>query len=378
MRSDWTVSSTGGGFRVTAGELRLNNLAADTFAFECPGIAFKVGDPIHVRHGGRLVFSGKVYAREREGTRGTTVNRPYTARGPWQVLDDLIYRQKWMALGASGLAAQYFSRVILNQQLSGAPMLLKDQILDILAPAVAAGALAVGTVEVPAIYLPADEQRSVTLAQALMRCLRLFPAVAAWFDSSGVVPVLNIGTGAEAAWMDEPELLKTILTEAQSGTPPDGVVLEIETTGELNGSTCRKVDVQAAGDTGEGRRVLYIPLDLQGAGGSVTSASLKVETEDIPPDWKTNKAWWKEKHPRLENVDEGYLELKDASRSGELPRITSVPMKDIEGAGLKAEMDTCRVKAKIPTLDDTNGEVVTTFRLDDVTDPPAPCRSSGM
>jgi hypothetical protein len=150
--------------------------------------------------------------------------------------------------------------------------------LDILAPAVAAGALAVGTVEVPAIHLPADEQRSVTLAQALMRCLRMFPAVAAWFDYSGAVPVLNIGAGAGADWMDEPELRRTMLTEAQSGSPPDGVVLEIETTGEFNGSTYRKVDVQAAGDTADGKRVLYIPLDLQGAGGSVTSSSLKVVT----------------------------------------------------------------------------------------------------
>ena len=357
MRGDWAVSSTSGVFSVTAGSLRLNNLAADTFAFGCPGVAFEVGDPVHVRHNGRLVFSGKIYAREREDSRGTTVSRPYTARGPWQALDDLIYRQQWMALGASGPAAQYFSRVILNQGQSGSPMALKDQILDILAPAAATGALAVGTVSVPEICLPADEQRSVTLAQALMRCLRLFPAVATWFDYSGPVPVLNVGAGAEAAWMDDPGLRRTLLSESRSGSPPDGVVLEIETTGDFNGNAYRKVDVQTAGDAAEGRKVLYIPLDLSGAGGSVTSASLKVETEDIPQDWQTNKAWWKQKHPRLENVDEHYLELKDASRSGDLPRITSVPMKDIGAAGLRAEMDTFRVKAKIPTLGKNNEEI---------------------
>jgi len=357
MRSDWTVLSGGNEFLVTAGTLQLNNLAADTFAFECPGREFAVGAPVEVRHRSRAVFRGKVYAREREDSRGTTVNRPYTARGPWQPLDEIIYRQQWMALGASGVEAQHYSRVILHQHQSGAPMPLKYQVQSILAQAVAAGVLSVGTVSVPDICLPADEQRSITLAQALMRCLRLFPSVATWFDYSAPVPVLNIGGGAAAAWMDDPDSRKTMLAESQTGSPPDGVVIEIESTGEYNGNQYRKVEVQKAGDTADGKKVLYIPLDLQGSGGSVTSASLNVETEDIPPDWETSKAWWMKHHPRLENVDVNYLELKDASRSGDLPRITNVPMKDIEGAGLRAEIDTFRVRARIPTLDSENVEI---------------------
>ena len=318
----------------------------------------KTYQDIGAGHSGRLVFSGRVYSRGHDYSRGSTAVRQYTARGPWQTLDDLIYRQQWQALGVSGPAAQFFSRVILNQAMSGAPVLLGAQILDILAQAAtASGAFAVGTVSVPAVYLPADEQRSVTLAQALMRCLRLFPSVAAWFDYSGSVPVLNIGEGAGAAWLDDPELRATVISEEQAGASPDGVVLEVETTGEWNGSAYRKVDLQAAGDVADGRKVLYIPLELQGAGGSVTSSSLDVETEDIPPDWQTNKQWWKSKHPRLANVDAEYMTVKDARRTGTLPRIAAIPMKDIENAGLRAELSTFSVLATIPTLDDTNSEV---------------------
>ncbi|MCL1922046.1 MAG: hypothetical protein FWG50_13410 [Kiritimatiellaeota bacterium] len=359
MRSDWEVSTTSGPFLVTAGTLRLNNMAADTFAFESPATALAHGAPVQVRHAGRLVFSGAVHAAERERSRGSAVAHAYTARGPWQTLEDIIYRQKWMAADSAGaLAWRGSSRVILNQHPGGSPMLLEAQVRDILAPAADAGAFTIGAVSVPAVHLPADEQRGVTLAQALMRCLRLFPSIAAWFDYSGTAPVLHVGTAAAAAWLDDPALRGTLLTEARTGSPPRGVVLEIESTGEFDGTPYRVVGEQAAGDVSDPARVLYIPLDLAGASGSTTLGALEVEAEDIPQDWKTNKQWWKSKHPRLANVDADYLTLKDAKRASEtagpprapLPRITSVPVKDIEAAGLRAEMDTFRAKARIPTL----------------------------
>ena len=350
-RQDWTISSTSGAFLATAATLQLNNLAPDTLAFDCPGTSFNVGDPVNLRHGNRLVFQGKIHTRGTDATRGTTLERQYTARGPWQTLDDIIYRQQWQALGIQGPAAQYFSRVILNQRATGAPMKLRDQLLDILQPAIDANAITLGTITVPDIYLPSDEQRSITLAQALLRCLRIFPALATWFDYTTPTPAIHIGKGTPANWLDNPTLRSTLLTEEQSGTPPAGVVLEIETTGDFNGSTYRKVTTQEAGNISNPSRVLFIPLDLQGSSGNVTSASLDVETEDIPDDWQTNITWWQKKHPRLANADIGYLTIKDATRTGNYPRLAKTPMKDIENAGLRAALDTFTVKATIKTMD---------------------------
>lgn len=328
-------------------------MAPDTVTMIRPSIALAKGDEITLKFFGVTKFVGKILDKDPEKRGGTSTTSTFVAYNAWHKIREEHYTQEWATVVDGEGSVFRHSRVILNQAMNGAPVSLAAQISDILSIAAALGYITVGTVNVPAVYLPYDEQRCITLEQALQRVLRFFPLVYTWFDYSTTPPTLNIGQGSAAEWMDFPAFKSTSLVEREAGLPLEGVILDLEENGDNNGTPYRKYSQQTAGTVTPGSRVMRIPLDLKGNSGSATSRTLDVTTEDIPVDWTTNKTWWKDKHPRLANVTTDEMTLSDASRICDdvHPRISLNPVDDLEAAGLEACMATFKVKCSVKKYD---------------------------
>ena len=158
-----------------------------------------------------------------------------------------------------------------------------------------------------------------------------------------------MGSGSAATWLDLDTLKSTSLLEKISGVPLDGVILDLESVGDNDGTPYVLYSQQTAGTVTAGSRVMRIPLDLKGNSGSSTMRSLDVTVEAIPTDWSTNKTWWKSKHPRLSNVTTTEMTLSDPTRVGDhvYPNISLNPIQDLTAAGLSACMATFTVKCTI-------------------------------
>lgn len=349
MRDHWTFFKGATEFHCIDAALNLASMAPDTLTLVRPSITLTQSDVVSVKFHGVVKFIGKIIPLAPERRGGTSTTNTYQAVNCWDTLQNEIYTQDWATYVAGELVVYRHSRVVLNQAKTGAPMALATQVADILAAAVSIGVLQVGTITVPAVYLPYDGQRCITLEVALQRCLRFFPLVYTWFDYSTTPPTINMGSGAAATWMDLETLRATSIIEKVNGLPLDGVILDLEEVGDNNGAPYIKYTQQAAGTVTAGSRVMRIPLDLKGNSGSSTMRSLDVEVEAIPADWTTNKTWWKSKHPRLANVTTDEMTLSDAARVGDhvYPNISINPIQDLTAAGLSACMSTFTVKCTI-------------------------------
>lgn len=349
MRAHWTFFKGATQFSCIDATGLWTSMAADTVTLIRPTISLAKGDVITLKFFGVIKFVGTILDKDPEQRGGTSTTATYVAYNAWHKIREEYYTQEWATVVAGEGAVFRHSRVILNQSITGAPVSLAAQIADILSIAAALGYITIGTVDVPAVYLPYDEQRSITLEQALQRVLRFFPLIYTWFDYSTTPPTINMGQGSAAEWMELPAFKAASILEKESGLPLDGVILDLEETGDNGGTPYLKYSQQTAGTVTPGSRVMRIPLDLKGNSGSITSRTLDVTTEAIPVDWTTNKTWWKSKHPRLENVTTDEMTLSDSSRICDHthPRISLNPIEDLAEAGLEACMATFKVKCTI-------------------------------
>jgi len=349
MRDHWTFFKGATEFHCIDSSCNYASMAPDTLTLVRPSIALAQKDIVTAKFHGVTKFVGKIIPLEPERRGGTSRTTKVQAVNCWDTLQNEIYTQDWNTYVGGELSVFQHSRVILNQALTGAPVDLETQIRYILAQAVALNALQIGTISVPAVYLPYDAQRCITLEVALQRLLRFFPLVYTWFDYSTTPPTINMGSGSAATWLNLDTLKSTSLMEKSSGLPLDGVILDLESVGDNNGAPYTVYSQQTAGIVTAGSRVMRIPLDLKGNSGSSTSRSLDVSVEAIPADWETNKTWWKSKHPRLANVTIDEMTLSSPTRIGDhvYPNISINPIQDLEAAGLSACMSTFTVKCTI-------------------------------
>lgn len=349
MRDNWTFFKGATEFHCLDAALDLASMAPDTLTLIRPSITLAQKDVVIAKFHGVTKFVGKIIPLAPERSRGSSATNTYQAVNCWDALQNETYTQDWATYVGGSLTVYKHSRVILNQAQTGAPVSLPNQISSILAQAVALSALQIGTVTVPNVYLPYDSQRCITLEVALQRCLRFFPLIYTWFDYSTTPPTINIGSGSAATWLDLDTLKSTSLLEKISGLPLDGVILDLESTGNNNGTPYTAYSQQTAGIVTAGSRVMRIPLDLKGNSGSSTMRSLDVTVEAIPTDWATNTTWWKSKHPRLANVEVGEMTLSSPVRVCDhvYPNISINPIQDLEDAGLSACMSTFTVKCTI-------------------------------
>lgn len=350
--------------------LTLRSLGEDTLALGSvrAGI-LQPGDTVAVSRGGAAVFRGTVEERVWHGWRGAALEESFTVCGPWRRLARLPFTQLWRMMveavdPATGLPTFTLeqaasSLAVLNQRADGTALPVRDQVLEILTSAAAAGIIAepaaADVAAIPAeLTLPFDEGRDLTLAQALAREMRYTPHLATRFDYSVDPPRLTVVAPAagDAAWISDAAADGAVqdIKETLSALPPLGCVLEIHETGSINGTAYMIRRAQEAGDTSNPERTLRAVLPTAGKESSRSVRKLDLKTADIPVDLNS-VAFWRQWHQDLRTVPEAGLVISNAQRGGSdtaaYPRFVitaGVGLADLEEAGVtlfRVETLTC-------------------------------------
>lgn len=343
--------------------LHFANRDVDTLVAQVlPAGLLQSGDTVTVQYNNGsgswvTVFVGDVDRIVDRHGRGTDRVQDVTVAGPWSKLNRLVFRQTWSVAGAgTGGAALTISssRVILNQDATGAAQTMAQQLGEILGYAAGKCGFATGTIDASGQYLPADEARDITCADAIRRELRFFPKSIVRFDYSNAVPVLQIlePAGGNAAYAAS--VPKTERVYEYDAHPVRCVCVRADTTDILVGGASL-IEPQTYPLTGDPASLdcLNVTVPLERGSASTTSESFKSVTEDIPSNFATDAAWWKSKHPRLANVAESAITITNGTRSpSRYPRIAKSTKGEIEAAGLHCEVSIFTCDCKISTTDD--------------------------
>ena len=350
-------------------QLHFASKAVDTLSLGAPTGFFQTGDKVQVTYRGVTVFVGTLERRVKTTSRGTLVTENVTFASPWSAMQRLVYRQNWKT-GASSYTRS--SRLILNQTQSGAAQSINSELAEIAGHADTACGYRVGTISVKAnTYLPFDECRDITIADAIRRELRFFPKAIARFDYSTFydhgVPTLHIERGAGSAFTPTNIISKN---EVFNAHPITGVDLEIETTGEVNGYVYRQYSHQTAGNTTAGNPdCLYATLHLRGASASNVNQTFESVTEDLPAQLD-DKSWWIAKHPRLTGYAFSQLSISNAACDLDLtnqgpfggrPRISANTAGELTAAGLKSKVGKFTCTCTVTQTDDTEEDIELTM-----------------
>ena len=350
--------------------LRFVSRAADTL--EMPGLPhgfLQAGDEVMAWYNGAVVFRGSVSKwTERLGRGGEHLD-DVVAKGPWDLLERLVYTQSWTVTGGTTNT----SRVVLNQASNGGAASVAATLRGIAEYAAGrsggvfgAAPASADDATLAAVTLPFDETRDVTCAQAVARVLRFFPETVSKFDYSNSYAAQKLrffrpDLSTDAAWTAA--VPATAVAKSYDAHPCVGVDIEVETTGAINDSTYTSVIHQTAGNTSS-PDCLRAYLPLAGTETRTTYQKLETVTEALPQDLN-DASWWKSKHPRLANILQADIAISQASRSGaadaaNYPRISSNGARELDEAGLHARVETftCRASVKYRATEAAGGDIV--------------------
>ena len=316
------------------------------------------------------VFVGEVDRIVDRHGRGTERVQDVTVAGPWSKLNRLVFRQTWSVAGAgTGGAALTISssRVILNQDATGAAQSMADQLDEILTYACSKNCgFSKGTVSALEQVLPADEARDITCADAIRRELRFFPKRIVRFDyaSGPSIQIVDTSSGSIADYVAN--VPKTERVFEYNAHPISCVCVDVDTTdiflgGERLGDT-RQV-YPADGNT-DALDCLHVTVPLERGSASTTTESFESVTEDIPSNIATNAVWWGQKHPRLARaVQNGdAITITNGTRSpSRYQRIAKSTKGEIEAAGLQCEVSRFTCDCKIVSADDEEENIKLTM-----------------
>ena len=343
--------------------LSFANKAADVL--QLPGIprsSLASGDKVKVTYYNTTVFVGEVSEIVENSGKGDDATDTVVVKGPWDKMARLVYRQNWKV--SNGYKKS--SRIVLNQNQNGEAQTLNSELAEIAGAGESACGYSLGTVSVSSHYLPFDEVRDLTIADAIRRELRFFPRTVTRFDYSTQTPTLSITriakNGSDAAYVET--VNKSDRKKRYTANPITGVDIEIETVGE----GWRDIEHQTAGNTSAGNpNCLYATIQLAGATSSIVTQSFKSVTEDIPQDL-SDQAWWMAKHPRLKGLASAQIVISDGARSGSdqletYARIAAATAGEIEAAGLKCRVEEFTCKAKITTADDAEENILLSMKF---------------
>ena len=353
--------------------LHFANRDVDTFtARGLPAGLLQSGDEVVVAYNGTAVFKGDVKAVTDRHGRGDDRVQDVTVAGPWDKLQRLVFRQTWRRAvkGSSPATFSTFSssRVILGQQPTGAAQTMSAQIAEIVDYAASKCGIALGTNAAPAQYLPFDEARDITCADAIRRELRFFPKLMVRFDYSSGTPALVIAApgDSDAAYVATvPKTERVYQYDAHPVSCVDVTVDPVDVV--VGGKSASYHQIYPADGNPDSLDCLHITIPLAPGSASTTSESFKSVTEDIPgeseapnvPSTLNDAGWWRQKHPRLANIPAGaIIEITNATRSpNTYPRIAKDTRGEIENAGLHCEVSRFTCKCKIQTADDEEDEI---------------------
>lgn len=265
-----------------------------------------------------ISFYGRVARVSRNGS-GASESQTVELHGLWASLQQITYLQSWTVwdTSSSEAIAGTRPRVILGQNAAGERVTSGAQISDAIAWAASMGLpIALGTVDA-GISLPFDEQENLSCADVILAMLRILPDYVAWFEGN----TFHCRRRANLAGVSLPlSALSSLTHSARHDLQVPGVVINYEVTHNDDGRARTSVITDTAGNASHwaAARLLY---DLQGRSRSFSKAD--IETQDIPADLTTDKAFLKQLHPWLATVDDADLAITAASRgvAEPLPRM---------------------------------------------------------
>ena len=352
--------------------LHFANRDTDTFtARGLPAGLLLPGDEVIIDYNGTTVFRGDVKTITDSHGRGDERVQDVTVAGPWDRLCRLVFRQEWTHAGAGENGADVTfssSRVILGQTTDGDGQHMKAQIAEIVGYAATPCGVALGSNAAPEQYLPLDEARDITCADAIRRELRFFPKLVVRFDYSGETPALTIAapSGSDAAYVAS--IPKTERTCQYDAHPVSCVDVAVDATDiVVGGKSATYHQIYPLDGDPDDLDCLHVTVPLERGSASTTRESFKIETEDIPgesddpsvPDSLDDANWWRSKHPRLADVAPGAISIGDGSRSpANYPRILKNAKDEVEAAGLHCEVSRFTCKCRIETADDEENEIL--------------------
>ena len=349
--------------------LHFANRDTDTFtARGVPAGLLQSGDEVTVKYNNATVFKGEVSRIVDRHGRGDERTQDVTVSGPWDQLGRLVFKQTW------GNQTVNFSssRVILGQTAAGVAQTMAAQIAEIATYAAQYCDMALASADnhAPSMCLPLDEARDITCADAIRRELRFFPKLVVRFDYSSGTPALQIVDPAHA---DAASYMASIPMTDREYTYNAHPVKYVDVTVDaveiaVNGDAVSFHQEYPAIPSGTSPLdILHVTVPLAKGGGSTTSESFKIETEDIPPttaypNGLNDVGWWRAKHPRLANVAASAVTITDGARSdsGETtvyPRILKNAKDEVEAAGKHCRVTRFTCKCKISTTDYEEEEI---------------------
>ena len=352
--------------------LHFANRDVDTFiARGLPAGLLQSGDEVVIAYKGTTVFRGDVKAiTDRHGGgpldgNDNPLNRiqDVTVAGPWDKLQRLVFRQTWnRAVKDSDPITFSTSRVILGQQPTGAAQSMNAQVAEIVNYAATKCGITLGANAAPALYLPFDEARDITCADAIRRELRFFPKLIVRFDYSSSTPALVVAapSGSDAAYVAT--VHKTERVYQYDAHPVSCVDIAVDAFDVVvGGKSATYHQIYPEDGNPDSLDCLHITIPLAPGSASTTNESFKSVTEPVPTDLN-NKTWWMEKHPRLANLVADEITISGAERSDSeevevYPNIAKATKGEIEEAGLHCRVTRFTCNCKIATTDDEEEDI---------------------
>lgn len=378
----------GAAFAPPAGAvLRLASMAVDTLTLTgLPVGLVSRGSVVTASYNGVKVFQGTPASRVERWGRGTTHFEDVTFEGPWGNLARYVFRQSWGYVAARGGSAvtmqESTARVVLNVRPDGTPQDMTEQIREIaeFAAAKCGYAYAAAKIDAGGQVLPADEAHDITCAAAIVRTLRFFPKTVARFDYSGASPSLRVFTPSaqDAGWVSGAKVISRAATRkdhpvvgVQITTSPARTRIEV---GDEEFDS-RQFETQSAGDT-ESLDCLHLYMPLSGGSGSTEYETLDC-VGHVKDFWDVTQVkgrafFWKQYHPRLQDVPLGAITIDAASVRTVDPvdpatevtpfrYVTDLTVGDLRHFGQNAVACRFCCKARIVTEDEDEEDVFLTM-----------------
>ena len=245
--------------------------------------------------------------------------------------------------------------MVLNQSAAGLDQNMTDTVKEICSFAAPRCGFSYSDehVSVADVFLPKDETRDVTCADAIRRELRFFPRKIVRFDYSAVTPALHISepdTSRDAAYVSSiPKSARRYEYTAHPIRGVDVYTADVDTT--VSGSEISQ-NHQFYGEPGVSRDdidVLHCYIPLAPGTSSTTYESLEVTTEEIGSVGGVANA-------ALTITDFGYPFPSFSPR-----RITDCTVGALRKFGLKAELVRFHCRARIETADDVEDDIYLTM-----------------
>lgn len=270
---------------------------------------------------------------------GTAASHAYRVACPWIWLENNDYQATWSYYESVGggpytLVNGNSTHVLLNLGANGALISTKTMIERVLAFAIARGALlAVGTIDIPTVYLRVTDVRDRACAEIIREQLRPHPDAVVHWDYSVWPPRINIRPASALAAVSLArgvDRISSLSLTPQSDLVRGAVVVRYEKTAVVNGIESRimVIDRAPAGATGLEDGALNYTINLRGL--QVQNAQVELTCTTLPTtdeDWIT---WIKTKITWLANAQLKNLALVTGTHPTRMGTLT-LPNELIKG-----------------------------------------------